>query len=206
MAALFPMFLRLEGRKCVVVGAGTIAAQKLKSLLDCAADVQVIAPEASSGIQALARDGNVTWTQAEFKVEYLAGALLVVAATGNPAVNELVYRAAQEQGILCNAVDEPDRCDFYYPALVRQGDLQIAISTAGKSPALAQRIRKELEAQFDSSYIFWLNWLGMVREMFFKRGVEAGLRNKTLHQMASRTVFERFRASSEKRTQAERLR
>jgi precorrin-2 dehydrogenase/sirohydrochlorin ferrochelatase len=204
MAALFPMFLRLEGRKCVVVGAGTIATQKLKSLQDCAANVQVIAPEANPEIQALVRDGTVTWTQTEFKVEHLAGALLVIAATGNPAVNELVYRAAQEQGILCNAVDEPDSCDFYYPAVVRQGDLQIAISTAGKSPALAQRIRKELEAQFDSSYIAWLNWLGTVREMFFKRGVQAGLRNKTLHQMASRKVFERFKASSERRIRAER--
>jgi len=129
----------------------------------------------------------------------------VIAATGNPVVNELVYRAAQEQGILCNAVDEPDRCDFYYPSVVRQGDLQIAISTAGKSPALAQRIRKELEAQFDSSYIVWLNWLGTVREMFFKRDVDAGLRNKTLHQMASRKVYERFKASSKRRVQAERL-
>lgn len=204
MAALFPMFLRLEGRKCVVVGAGTIATQKLKSLMDCDADVQVIAPEANREIQALIRDGKVTWTQAEFNVEHLDGALLVIAATGNPAVNELVYRAAREHAILCNAVDEPDRCDFYYPAVVRQGDLQIAISTAGKSPALAQRIRKELEAQFDSSYIFWLNWLGSVREMFFKRGVEAGLRNKTLHQMASRKVFERFRASREKQIQGRR--
>jgi precorrin-2 dehydrogenase / sirohydrochlorin ferrochelatase len=207
MAALFPMFLRLEGRKCVVVGAGTIANQKLKSLLDCDADVQVIAPEASREIQALVRDGrdgNVTWTQAEFRVEHLDGALLVIAATGNPAVNEQVYRAAKQRGVLCNAVDEPDRCDFYYPAVVRRGDLQIAISTAGKSPALAQRIRKELEVQFDSSYIAWLNWLGAVRELFFKRGVEPGLRNKTLHRIASRAIFERFKASIERRTRAGR--
>jgi precorrin-2 dehydrogenase/sirohydrochlorin ferrochelatase len=112
MAALFPMFLRLEGRKCVVVGAGRIAAQKLKSLLECGADVQIVAPEAGSEIQELARAGVATFTRAEFKVEHLAGALLVIAATGNPAVNEQVYRAARAQGVLCNAVDEPDRCDF----------------------------------------------------------------------------------------------
>ena len=204
MAALFPMFLKLEGRKCVVVGAGRIATQKLKSLLDCAADVQVIAPEASPEIQELARNGGVTWTQTEFETEHLAGSLLVIAATGNQAVNQRVYRAAEEYGVLCNAVDEPERCDFYYPAVVRRGDLQIAISTAGKSPALAQRIRKELENQFDSNYITWINWLGSVRELFFKRKVEPGLREKTLHQIAGRAVFERFRASRERRLQAKR--
>ncbi|MGA3128524.1 MAG: bifunctional precorrin-2 dehydrogenase/sirohydrochlorin ferrochelatase [Candidatus Korobacteraceae bacterium] len=203
MAALFPMFLKLKGRKCVVVGAGRIATQKLKSLLDCAADVHVIAPEASREIQQLARDGSATWTQAEFKAEHLAGSLLVIAATGDPAVNKQVCRAAQEQGVFCNAVDEPERCDFFYPAVVRQGDLQIAISTAGKSPALAQRIRKELEAQFGSSYIAWLNWLGSVRELFFKRQVEPGLRERTLHHIASRTIFERFTASQQRKIQAE---
>jgi precorrin-2 dehydrogenase/sirohydrochlorin ferrochelatase len=198
MAALFPMFIKLEGRKCVVVGAGRIAAQKLKSLLDCGADLQIIAPEAVRDIQELARRGLVTWTQTEFCVEHLAGALLVIAATGSPAVNAQVYQAARKHGVLCNAVDEPAQCDFYYPALVRQGDLQIAISTAGKSPALAQRIRKELEVQFDSNYIAWLNWLGAVRELFFRRNVEPDLRKQTLHDIAGRAVFERFRASRER--------
>jgi precorrin-2 dehydrogenase/sirohydrochlorin ferrochelatase len=204
MAALFPMFLKLEGCKCVVVGAGRIATQKLESLLDCGANVQIIAPEAGAEIQELARTGSVIWTQAEFRAEHLAGAALVIAATGNPVVNEQVYRAAHERGVLCNSVDEPERCDFYYPAVVRRGDLQIAISTAGKSPALAQRIRKELEAQFDSSYITWLNWLGTVRELFFRREVEPELRKQTLHRIAGRTVFERFSASRERRTQGGR--
>ena len=190
----------------MVVGAGRIATQKLKSLLDSGADVRIIAPEASQEIQELARDGNAMWIQAEFKAEHLAGSFLVIAATGDPAVNEQVYQAAEVHGVLCNAVDEPGRCDFYYPAIVRRGDLQIAISTSGKSPALAQRIRKELEAQFDSIYILWLNWLGSVCELFFERGVEPKLREQTLHHIASRAVFERFRASRERKIQAERLR
>jgi precorrin-2 dehydrogenase/sirohydrochlorin ferrochelatase len=203
MAALFPMFLKLEGRKCVVVGAGRIAMQKLQGLLDSGADLQIIAPLASLEIQELARNSTVTWTQAEFANEHLTGASLVIAATGNPAVNEQVYRAAQSRGVLCNSVDEPERCDFYYPALVRRGDLQIAISTAGKSPALAQRIRKELEAQFDANYIAWLNWLGTVRELFFQRRVEPALRTQALHSIASRNVFERFRASREQKLRGE---
>jgi precorrin-2 dehydrogenase / sirohydrochlorin ferrochelatase len=201
MAALFPMFLKLDHCKCVVVGAGSIAAQKLEGLLDSGADVRIIAPEANEKIQELARSGRVAWTQTEFQAGHLAGALLVIAATGNPAVNEQVYRAAQERGVLCNSVDEPERCDFFYPAVVRRGDLQIAISTAGKSPALAQRIRKELEEQFDSSYVSWLNWLGAVRELFLQRQVEPELRKQTLHRISGRTVFERFKSYRERNIQ-----
>jgi siroheme synthase-like protein len=203
MTALFPMFLKLDGRKCVVVGAGNIAAQKLESLLESGADVRVVAPVASSEIQDLARSGRIAWIQAEFQAEHLQDASLVIAATGNPEVNQAVYSAAQQRGVLCNSVDEPERCDFYYPALVRRGDLQIAISTAGKSPALAQRIRKELEEQFDSSYIGWLNWLGTVRALLFNRQIDPELRRRTLHRIAGRTVFERFKSSCERKRQGE---
>ncbi len=199
MAALFPMFVKLDGRKCILVGAGKIAGQKLESLLASGADVLIVAPAASDAIQELAQHGRVTWTQAEFQAEHLQGASLVIAATGNPAVNQAVYSAAQQRGIFCNSVDEPERCDFYYPALVRRGDLQIAISTAGKSPALAQRIRKELEEQFDSSYISWLNWLGTVRDSLFRRQMDPELRRRTLHRIAGRIVFERFKSSREQK-------
>jgi siroheme synthase-like protein len=195
------MFLKLEACRCVVVGAGVIASQKLASLLDSGAEVRVVAPEAVDSIRELARNGRVVWTQTEFRPEHLAGAKLVIAATGDAAVNEQVYRAAQEHGVLCNSVDEPERCDFFYPAVVRRGDLQIAISTAGKSPALAQRIRKDLEAQFDSSYVSWLEWLGTVRQLYFQRHVEPGLRTQALHRMADRAVFERFKSFRERKIQ-----
>jgi precorrin-2 dehydrogenase/sirohydrochlorin ferrochelatase len=198
MAALFPLFLKLEGRRCVMVGAGNIARQKLAGLLESGADLIVIAPAAAIEIQELAHRGRLTWTSAEFKAEHLEGAILAIAATGNTVVNEAVFRAARERGVLCNAVDEPVRCDFFYPAVIRRGDLQIAISTAGKSPALAQRIRCELEEQFDARYVAWLNWLGTVRELLFQRKVEPELRKRTLHRIAGRAVFERFRASREK--------
>jgi precorrin-2 dehydrogenase/sirohydrochlorin ferrochelatase len=203
MAALFPMFLKLDGCKCVVVGAGSIASQKLDSLLDSGAAVQVVAPEASAKIQKLAHGRRLAWTQVEFQAAHLEGAFLVIAATGNPAVNEQVFRAARERGVLCNSVDEPERCDFFYPAVVRRGDLQIAISTAGKSPALAQRIRKELEEQFDSSYAGWLQWLGTVRQLFFQRHVEPGLRKQTLHRIAERAVYERFKHFRARKIQGE---
>jgi precorrin-2 dehydrogenase/sirohydrochlorin ferrochelatase len=224
--ALFPLFLKLAGRKCVIVGAGSIATQKLQGLLDSGADIQIIAPTASAEIQQLTggpqatnnadfprvahssppvglewgsgnntpSPTNLQWIQAEFAPSHLVGALLVIAATGDPSVNQRVYHAAQEQGVLCNAVDEPAHCDFYYPAIVRRGDLQIAISTAGKSPALAQRIRKQLEQQFDASYANWVQWLGNVRELLFTRQVEPALRTRTLHRICAPSIYERYRA------------
>jgi len=203
MAALFPMFLKLDACRCVVVGAGVIASQKLESLLVSGAEVQVVAQEASESIQELARIGRIAWTPAEFRPEHLEGAKLVIAATGDPAVNEQVYRAARQRGVLCNSVDEPERCDFFYPAVLRRGDLQIAISTAGKSPALAQRIRRDLEEQFDSSYGSWLQWLGTVRQLFFQRHVEPELRKRALHRMADRAVFERFKSFRERKIRGE---
>ena len=151
MANLFPLFLKLEGRDCLVVGGGSIAAQKLDGLLSAGAHLHVVAPKADDRIRELVSDGRLRWSQREFRPSDVTGAVLVVAATGDPMVNETVFREAQSRGVLCNAVDEPDHCNFYYPAVVRRGDLQIAISTAGHSPALAQRLRKDLTTLLTTS-------------------------------------------------------
>lgn len=193
MAALFPAFLKLEGRTCIVVGAGAIAEQKLGGLIEAGASVTVVAPEASARIREQVYAGAVQWKQRAFKPSDLDRASLVIAATGDPRINERVFREAEVRRILCNAVDEPERCHFYYPAVVRRGDLQIAISTNGKSPALAQRLRIELESLFDSSYAEWLQWLGAVRNLYFHTRVAREERVKALHRIASRPVFERFR-------------
>src|ERR1019366_9055104 len=147
----------------LIVGAGAIAEQKLGGLPEAQASVVAVPPDASSMVVEHARTGLLEWRQREFIAADLDGVSLVIAATGNPQVNEDVFREADRRGILCNAVDEPERCHFYYPAVVRRGDLQIAISTNGKSPALAQRLRVELEALFDSTYADWLQWLGQGR-------------------------------------------
>src|SRR5512133_677471 len=126
MPSLFPLFLKLRGRRCLLVGAGVIASQKIESLLSAGAHVHVVAPRADEVIRELVRVGRVCWSQREFRASDLGGSFLVVAATKNPEVNETVFREARSRGVLCNAVDEPERCDFYYPAVVRRGDLQIA--------------------------------------------------------------------------------
>ncbi len=198
MASLFPIFLKLEGRKCLLVGAGEIAEQKLDGLLKAGADVHIVAPKAKERIQRLALGGSVRWSEREFVPSDLEGVALVVAATGNPEVNEIIFRLADAKGLLCNAVDEPERCHFYYPAVVQRGDLQIAISTAGHSPALAQRIRKQLEQQFGESYGDWLAWLGLVRRMFFQRPMDPQRRKRTLHSIARAEVYERYTVSKKR--------
>lgn len=199
MSALFPIFLKLQGRRVVVIGAGRIAEQKLDGLLQSGASVRVIAPEAAAAIRELANEHRLVWSRKRFEPEDLDGAALVVAATSDRGLNAAVYAEAERRGILCNAVDQPELCHFYYPSVVRRGDLQVAISTAGKSPALAQRLRKQLEQWLVAEYEPWLNWLGTVRAAFFERKVPTPVRVRTLHQMASSQVFERFVRSRQRR-------
>jgi precorrin-2 dehydrogenase/sirohydrochlorin ferrochelatase len=192
MPNLFPMFLRLEGRRCVLVGAGKVAAQKLDALLAGGAHVHIVAPRATENIQQLVRQGDISWSRRTFETRDLSGATLVIAATGNSEINAHVFREARRQGVFCNAVDEPEHCDFYYPAVVRRGDLQIAISTAGHSPALAQRLRCELESQFSETYADWLLFLGGARRRLFQRRIDPLRRKGILHRLVTPRSYERF--------------
>jgi len=194
-ASLFPMFLKLEGRNCLVLGAGGVGEQKIRSLLDCGAQLRVIAPAASVAVREWAQSGLLTWFPREYQSSDLDGAYLVVAATSDVEVNHAIYRDAYARGILCNVVDDPPYCDFYYGALVRRGQLQIAISTNGLSPALAQRIRKQLEAEFPSIYGHWLEELGSRREAMFRAGGDPEARKVVLHELATPAAFLEFESS-----------
>jgi precorrin-2 dehydrogenase / sirohydrochlorin ferrochelatase len=183
--SLFPMFLKLEGRPCLVVGAGAVAESKIESLLAAGAAVRVIAPRANEGIRGWALAGRITLEEREFLPRDLEGAFLVIAATSSPSVNELAFREARARNVLCNAVDDPVHCDFYYPAVVRRGKLQVAISTEGESPALAQRLRRELELQFGPEYESWVEKLGAARRRLFAADMDAEQRRTKLHELAS---------------------
>ena len=183
-ASLFPLFLKLEDRPCLVVGAGTIAASKISSLLEAGARVTVVAPGASDELQKLAAEGKCRWLAREFEVGDLVGVFLVIAATSDSAVNRAVFLEAQRLGILCNAVDDPPNCDFYFPAVVRRGDLQIAISTSGQSPALAQRLRRELEEAFDESAGDWVRFVGELRREILATHAPSDDRKQMLVELA----------------------
>ena len=186
--SLFPIFLKLAARPCVVVGAGGIAESKIESLLVAEARVTVIAPEALPRVREWAESGQLVWLKREYREGDVAGAFLVVAATATNAVNRAVYAEASAADILCNAVDDPPFCDYYFPSVVRRGELQIAISTAGESPALAQRLRKEIGAALPLDMGEWLMELGRLRREVTAVEPIGEPRKALLHELAQREV------------------
>ncbi len=191
--SLFPMFVKLQGRTVVVVGAGTIAEGKIPGLLAAEARIRVIAPDATAQIATWARDGKLELLARKFLPGDLDGASLAIAATSAPGVNNAVFLEAEALGIFCNAVDDIENCHFYYGSVVQRGDLQIAISTNGKSPALAQRIRKELEQTYGQEYAVWLEKLGTARNVLRAKATGFERIKAILHRLASKEMFERFR-------------
>jgi siroheme synthase-like protein len=132
--------LDLEGRRCVVVGGGAVAAEKVAGLLTCAARVTVVAPELHDDL----REAPIQWRRRGYRATDLAGAFLVIAATDDRSVNERVHHDAEARGLLCNVADVPELCNFILPAVHREGPIAVAVSTGGASPALAKRIRSEI--------------------------------------------------------------
>jgi precorrin-2 dehydrogenase / sirohydrochlorin ferrochelatase len=189
MSSLFPMFMKLEGRRCLVVGAGKVGEPKIGGLIDTGARVHVIALEATEGVHAWANAGKIRLELRAFSAEDLDGTFLAVVATASRALNESIYREAQRRGVLCNVVDVPEYCDFYYPAVVRRGDLQIAISTNGRSPSLAQKLRQQLERQFGPGYAPWVAELGETRKLVLASDLDPERKSELLHSLASREAL-----------------
>jgi precorrin-2 dehydrogenase/sirohydrochlorin ferrochelatase len=190
VTSLFPMFLKLTGRQCLVVGAGKIGEPKIGGLIDSGARIRVVAIKAPEGVREWARAGKIDLELRAFTPDDLDGAFLVVVATSSRSLNEFVYREAQGRGVLCNVVDVPQYCDFFYPAVVRRGDLQIAISTAGQSPSLAQKLRQQLERHFGAGYAQWVAELGETRRLILASDLDAQRKQELLHSLAGRQAFE----------------
>jgi precorrin-2 dehydrogenase/sirohydrochlorin ferrochelatase len=144
--------LRLSGRKCLVVGGGDVGLEKIEGLLACDGDVVLVAPDACAEVRALAAEGSIEWIEREFDPGDVAGKFIAIAATDDTDANIAVYEAAEERAMLVNVVDVPSLCNFILPAIVRTGPLAIAISTAGASPALAKRMKREVAELFGSDY------------------------------------------------------
>ena len=190
MARLFPIFVKLHNRPVLVVGAGTVGEQKIRSLLDTGARIQVIAMEANAAVRHWAEVGQVRLEERAFSPPDLEGMFLVIVATASPEVNETVFLEAHARGVLCNVVDVPEQCDFFYPAVVQRGDLQIAVSTGGQSPSLAQRLRQQLERQFGPGYEEWVARLGETRREVLNSRLSPERKRWLLQALASREAFE----------------
>jgi siroheme synthase-like protein len=187
-APLLPVFVKLERRPCLVVGGGVIGLQKVRSLLECGANVTVVAPDALDEIRDLAERGKIAWRRRCYTSEDVLAQQLVIAATNDPKVNHTIHDDGVAAGVLVNAVDDPPFCDFYFGSLVRRGPLQIGISTAGESPALAQRLRHQLEALLDKGTGPWLERLGALRREVLTAHPAGEKRNGLLRALATRDV------------------
>lgn len=188
--SLFPIFVKLDGRAVLVVGGGALAEAKVAALLDSSAKVRVVAPNVSPAIRLWSEQNQVEWHDRAFEPADVALADIVFAATGRKDVDRAVATAARQARVLVNAVDDPEFCDFYMPAIVHRGDLQIAISTNGRSPALAQQLRQHLEAEFDSSWSERLAEIGERRQQILNQTEPGAARTAALQKLAREAVEE----------------
>ncbi len=182
----YPVFLDVRGRGCVVVGGGSVAARKVRGLVEAGASVTVVSPEVCADLDALADAGAaVEVRRRPFEATDLDGAVLAIAATDDPAVNEAVSRAAQARGIPVNVVDRPVLSTFIVPATVGRGRLQVAVSTAGASPAFARRLRERIEGGLDSRLAEYLEQMAEARALVLDRVPEPEERRRILEALAS---------------------
>jgi uroporphyrin-III C-methyltransferase len=186
--SLLPIFLKLADRNCLLVGAGNVALDKIGSLLLTGLNLRVIAPNALPEIQQLASDRKLEWIDRRFETSDLDNNFLVIAATDAPNVNAAVYQGCVERNIPCNSVDDIPNCDFFFGSVVSRGNLQIAISTTGESPAVAQRLRREIDAQLPQDLGDWLHNLGLLRRDVLATHPRSEERKALLHQLAERPV------------------
>ena len=201
---LLPIFLKLDGRPGLLVGAGTVALDKIGSLLKTGIRLRVVAPRAHGEILRLAAEGKLEWIERSFEPTDLDGNFVVIAATDSPEVNAAVYQSAIERGILCNSVDDIPNCDFFFGSIVSRGDLQIAISTAGESPAFAQRLRREIDEQLPADLGPWLANLGDLRRKVLATHPRSEERKLLLHELAHRPICDSPACSTRQLAQSPR--
>lgn len=179
----YPVFLDLTGKRVLVVGGGTVAERKVETLLEFGGEVSVIARELTPALACHVESERIRYEGREFEEGFLRDVFLVIAATDDPLLNRRVSRSARGRGILVNVVDQPKDCTFILPATLRRGELVIAVSTSGKIPALARKVREELEEVFGSEYESLLILLGEVRKEILSRGLSSEENGKVLRRL-----------------------
>lgn len=190
--AKYPIYLDLKEKKSVVIGAGAVAERKVKSLCTAGAKVLVVAKHVDEAFISNCRDLDVQIKTEGYVKDHLVGALLAIAATNDRSLNKQIYKDCHELSVLCNIVDVPELCDFYVPAVVKRGDLQIAVSTDGSCPAYAARLRKKLEKIFTEDHSRFITELKTARELIIKRISDPEKRKEVLQQLVDDESFERF--------------
>jgi len=189
----YPVYIDISKRKCVVAGGGDVAERKVERLLECGARVVVIGNELTPNLEAMKNEEKISHIPDNYKNDYIEGALLVIGATDRDEINERIYRDSKERGILVNIVDDPAKCDFIVPSVFQQGDLSIAISTGGKSPALARNLREELEQRYGHEYRILLNIMGDIRGKIISRGEPSDENRKLFESVLNSDILQHIR-------------
>jgi len=188
----YPVFLELAGKRAVIIGGGAVAARKAQMLLAAKARLVIVAEEIDNILTVQCPATAAELVKSKYSKNYLTGATLVIAATNDRQLNERIHKDCQELEILCNVVDEPELCDFFVPAVVKRGDLQIAVSTEGDCPAYAGHIKKKLEGIFTEKHGEFLTELEILRKDIIKNISNPDRRKAILGQLADDESFEYF--------------
>ncbi|MFH2219096.1 MAG: bifunctional precorrin-2 dehydrogenase/sirohydrochlorin ferrochelatase [Pseudomonadota bacterium] len=186
----YPVNLDIKNRKCLVVGGGAVGTRKVVTLLDCGAAVTVVSPEVTPKLLDLSNRGDISLEKRSFQAMDLEDTFLVIGATDNEELNRTLYSEAQRRGILCNIADRPEACNFILPSIVRRGDLIIAISTSGKSPAFAKKLRKEFEATLGEEYADFLKLMGAIRKKLLAEKHESEAHKHLFERLIRRDLVE----------------
>jgi len=188
-----PIFLEVGGRNCVVIGGGAVAERKVQSLIEADASVTIISPEITTQLAAMARAQTIRHLQRAYRRGDLVGAFLAFEATGDRAAAQAAAAEARERGVPINVADVPELCAFITPAVVHRGDLQIAFSTGGASPALSRKIREELEVRFGPEYAPTVDFLATARRWLQSHQADGGTRARQLGELVNSDLVECFR-------------
>ena len=188
----YPVFVQLEGKKVVVVGGGNVAYRKVLALMECGAVIHLAGRELTPALKQMVENEEIHFLGHEFSEDSLENAFMVIAATDDKNLNHHISTCARKKGVLVNAVDQPPDCDFIVPSILKRGDLQIAISTSGKSPALARRIRKSLESQFGEEYETFLAMMGRLRKEILSMGLPQKENSRIFQKIVDSDLLEDF--------------
>ncbi len=190
--AKYPIFLELAGQRVVLIGGGSVAARKAQSLLAAGVRLIIVAEKINPVLEAICRWTNTKLIRGKYIKEYLTGALLAIAATNNRELNHQIHKDCQQLQVLCNVVDDPEHCDFFIPAVVNRGKLQIAISTEGQCPAYAGHLRKKLEKTFTTQHGGFLNELMKLRKQVITELTDPAERKTVLGRLVEDASFDYF--------------
>ncbi len=184
----YPVNLDIRNRKCLVVGGGTVGTRKVMTLLNCGAKVTVVSSDVAEKLQEFSDGDVIKLEKRPFQISDLDQMFLVIGATDNPELNRQIHVEAERLGMLCNIADRPEDCNFILPAIVNRDDLIIAISTSGKSPAFAKKIRKDLEKVFGSEYAEFLKLMGNIRNKLLSEDHEPEAHKHLFEQLIKRDL------------------